>query len=62
MHAENGIQKEKTSVSMISISLFGKIYRSVYFCDSMNKAAKTRQYIIEQVAPVFNKQGYAGTA
>ena len=28
----------------------------------MNKAAKTRQYIIEQVAPVFNKQGYAGTA
>ncbi|GAB5526810.1 MAG: TetR/AcrR family transcriptional regulator [Roseivirga sp.] len=28
----------------------------------MNKAARTRQYIIEQVAPVFNKQGYAGTA
>lgn len=28
----------------------------------MNKAAKTRQYIIEQVAPVFNKQGFAGTA
>ena len=47
---------------MISISLFGKIYRSVYFCDSMNKAAKTRQHIIESVAPVFNKQGYVGTA
>ncbi|MCE7992844.1 MAG: TetR family transcriptional regulator [Roseivirga sp.] len=28
----------------------------------MNKAARTRQYIIEQVAPIFNKQGYAGTA
>ena len=28
----------------------------------MNKAARTRQFIIEQVAPVFNKQGYAGTA
>lgn len=28
----------------------------------MSKAARTRQYIIEQVAPVFNKQGYAGTA
>lgn len=28
----------------------------------MSKAARTRQYIIEQVAPIFNKQGYAGTA
>lgn len=28
----------------------------------MNKAARTRQFIIERVAPVFNKQGYAGTA
>ncbi len=28
----------------------------------MNKAARTRQYIIEQVAPIFNRQGYAGTA
>jgi AcrR family transcriptional regulator len=28
----------------------------------MSKAAKTRQHIIAQVAPVFNKQGYAGTA
>jgi len=28
----------------------------------MNKAARTKQFIIERVAPVFNKQGYAGTA
>lgn len=28
----------------------------------MSKATRTRQYIIEQVAPIFNKQGYAGTA
>lgn len=28
----------------------------------MTKAERTRQFIIEQVSPVFNKQGYAGTA
>ncbi len=28
----------------------------------MSKAALTRQYIIEQTAPVFNKKGYAGTS
>lgn len=28
----------------------------------MSKAEKTRQYIIEKTAPVFNKKGYAGTS
>jgi len=28
----------------------------------MSKAEKTRQFIIEQTAPVFNKKGYAGTS
>ncbi|WP_294819877.1 TetR/AcrR family transcriptional regulator [uncultured Flavobacterium sp.] len=28
----------------------------------MTKAARTRQFIIEQTAPVFNRKGYAGTS
>ena len=28
----------------------------------MNKAEETRTFIIEQVAPIFNKNGYAGTS
>src|SRR6201996_98251 len=28
----------------------------------MNKAEKTRQYIIEKTAPIFNTKGYAGTS
>lgn len=28
----------------------------------MTKAEKTRQYIIEKTAPVFNRQGFAGTS
>ena len=28
----------------------------------MNKAERTRQFIIEKAAPVFNKKGYAGTS
>ena len=28
----------------------------------MSKADRTRQYIIEKVAPVFNRKGYAGTS
>jgi TetR/AcrR family transcriptional repressor of nem operon len=28
----------------------------------MSKAEKTKQFIIEQTAPVFNKKGYAGTS
>lgn len=28
----------------------------------MSKAEKTRQYIVEKTAPVFNKKGYAGTS
>jgi TetR/AcrR family transcriptional regulator, transcriptional repressor for nem operon len=28
----------------------------------MSKAEKTKQYIIEQTAPLFNKKGYAGTS
>lgn len=29
---------------------------------SMSKAEKTRQFIIEKTAPIFNKKGYAGTS
>ena len=28
----------------------------------MSKAEKTRQYIIEKTAPIFNRKGYAGTS
>ena len=28
----------------------------------MNKAEKTRQFIIEKTAPIFNQKGYAGTS
>src|ERR1700743_1087714 len=28
----------------------------------MNKAERTRQFIIEKAAPVFNQKGYAGTS
>lgn len=28
----------------------------------MNKAEKTRQFIVERTAPIFNKKGYAGTS
>jgi AcrR family transcriptional regulator len=28
----------------------------------MNKAEKTKQFIVEKTAPIFNKKGYAGTS
>jgi AcrR family transcriptional regulator len=28
----------------------------------MNKAERTRQFIVEKTAPIFNKKGYAGTS
>jgi TetR/AcrR family transcriptional repressor of nem operon len=28
----------------------------------MNKAEKTRQYIVEKTSPIFNRKGYAGTS
>ncbi|HVV03131.1 MAG TPA: TetR/AcrR family transcriptional regulator [Puia sp.] len=28
----------------------------------MNKAEKTKQFIVERTAPIFNKKGYAGTS
>lgn len=39
----------------------------VYICDmkqegKYSKSEKTTQYIIEQVAPIFNKKGYVGTS
>lgn len=45
----------------MGLFLFVKIYRSVYFC-SVSKAQRTRQYIIEKTAPVFNRQGFTGTS
>lgn len=37
-----------------------KIYRSVYFC-AVSKAERTRTYIVEKTAPLFNKKGFEGT-
>ena len=38
----------------------------VYFCSAMenksNKAEKTKQFIVEKTAPIFNRKGYAGTS
>ena len=38
----------------------------VYFCIAMenrsNKAEKTKQFIVEKTAPIFNMKGYAGTS
>lgn len=34
----------------------------LYKWEVMSKAEKTRQFIIEKTAPVFNKKGYAGTS
>lgn len=41
------------------------LYRLVYFYSylcCMTKADKTKQFIIEKTAPVFNRKGYAGTS
>lgn len=46
------------------------IYRSVFFVrlcwirnfTQMSKADKTREFIIEKSAPIFNRKGYAGTS
>jgi TetR/AcrR family transcriptional repressor of nem operon len=39
----------------------------VYFCNAingnvMNKADKTKQFIVEMTAPIFNEKGYTGTS
>src|ERR1700744_3379068 len=40
----------------------------VYFCmvkgdnNNISKAERTRQFIVEKTAPIFNKKGYAGTS
>jgi AcrR family transcriptional regulator len=39
------------------LSIFAAVIRS-----SMSKAARTKQYIIEQAAPIFNEKGIAGTS
>ncbi|WP_233509378.1 TetR/AcrR family transcriptional regulator [Pedobacter chinensis] len=42
------------------------IYQSVYICaviqNNMTKAEKTRNFIVEKTAPIFNMKGYAGTS
>jgi len=43
------------------------LYRMVYFCvvkrdKTISKAERTRQFIVEKTAPIFNKKGYAGTS
>lgn len=38
------------------------VYFYIVILNYMSKAEKTRQYIIEKTAPVFNKKGYAGTS
>lgn len=37
-------------------------YTDRYIFDVMDKSARTRQYIIEKTAPVFNRQGFQGTS
>jgi AcrR family transcriptional regulator len=34
----------------------------VYFCSMLSKSDRTRQFIIEKAAPLFNRQGYAATS
>ncbi len=34
----------------------------VYFCFMLTKAERTRQFIVEQAAPIFNTKGYAATS
>ncbi|MCG6190374.1 TetR/AcrR family transcriptional regulator [Maribellus maritimus] len=34
----------------------------VYFRDTMSKAERTRQFIIERAAPIINRKGMAGTS
>lgn len=34
----------------------------VYFCPMLSKSDRTRQFIIEKAAPLFNRQGYAATS
>ena len=43
---------------------FFNIDRSVYICTMtvLSKSEKTRSFIIEKAAPLFNKKGYAGTS
>jgi AcrR family transcriptional regulator len=42
-------------------NIFARINHSVYFY-KMTKGDRTRQLIIEKAAPLFNKNGYAGTS
>ncbi len=41
--------------------IVAKIYQLVYFC-SMTKGARTREQIIESIAPLFNTKGFEGTS
>lgn len=34
----------------------------VYFCSMLSKSDRTRQFIIEKAAPIFNTKGYAATS
>lgn len=43
------------------------LYQSVYICNMKivnrnSKSENTKQFIIEKVAPIFNKKGYSGTS
>jgi len=53
-----GRAEEKIFWKIIPIGIF--LYRKSP--KAMNKAEKTRQFIVEKTAPVFNKKGYAGTS
>lgn len=41
--------------------ILGFLDRLVYFWAMLSKADKTRQFIIEKSAPIFNKKGYSAT-
>ncbi len=34
----------------------------MYLCSMQSKSERTRQFIIEKTAPIFNEKGYAGTS
>ena len=38
------------------------IYLQLHFIHTMSKAEKTKAFIIEKTAAIFNKKGYAGTS
>src|ERR1700722_8888899 len=63
----SNMEQFETNVRNVGREKFCYLYRMVYFCvvkedKNISKAERTRQFIIEKTAPIFNKKGYAGTS